>query len=208
MKRNIFTLTVFVLSMSMLLFSCSVQKRYHSSGWNIQFGGGKSNSEASHARVIKKSHTVVAPIQAESMTVVTEAEPAVEKEVAMGSNVVAMDEVETKSATPAPLVTNKTKLAPVSKTTVKSVLRKINQTVTPAKMTAPAKTNGGDKSWLLALVLCFFVGFLGIHRFYLGYIWQGIFQLLTLGGFGIWSLIDLIRIIIRDLEPKDGSYSD
>ena len=51
-----------------------------------------------------------------------------------------------------------------------------------------------------------FVGTFGIHRFYLGYIGIGIIQLLTLGGLGIWSLIDLIRIAIGDLTPKDGDY--
>jgi TM2 domain-containing membrane protein YozV len=65
---------------------------------------------------------------------------------------------------------------------------------------------GGSKSQLIALILCALVGTLGIHRFYLGYTWQGIVQLLTLGGCGIWSLIDLIRIITGDLGPKDGSY--
>ena len=62
------------------------------------------------------------------------------------------------------------------------------------------------KSQVMALILVLLVGGLGIHRFYLGYTWQGIVQLLTLGGCGIWSLIDLIRIITGSLQPKDGSY--
>lgn len=65
---------------------------------------------------------------------------------------------------------------------------------------------GGGKSQLIALILCALVGGLGIHRFYLGYTWQGIVQLLTLGGCGIWALIDLIRIITGSLQPKDGEY--
>lgn len=63
-----------------------------------------------------------------------------------------------------------------------------------------------DKSHVVAILLSFFLGVLGIHRFYLGYTWQGIVQLLTFGGLGIWALIDFIRIIIKDLQPKDGSY--
>ena len=63
------------------------------------------------------------------------------------------------------------------------------------------------KSQVSALLLCLFIGGLGIHRFYLGYTWQGVVQLLTLGGLGIWSLIDLIRIITGSLQPKNGSYS-
>lgn len=68
------------------------------------------------------------------------------------------------------------------------------------------KFAGGGKSQVTALLLVIFLGGLGIHRFYLGYTWQGIVQLLTLGGLGIWALIDLIRIITGDLKPKDGEY--
>ena len=74
------------------------------------------------------------------------------------------------------------------------------------KLTAKRAFGGGTYSQLAALLLCFFVGGLGIHRFYLGYTWQGIVQLLTLGGCGIWSLIDFIRICTGDLQPKDGQY--
>ena len=66
--------------------------------------------------------------------------------------------------------------------------------------------SGGGKSQLAALLLCIFVGVIGIHRFYLGYTWQGIVQLLTAGACGIWTLIDLIRIITGSLQPKNGSY--
>ncbi len=64
----------------------------------------------------------------------------------------------------------------------------------------------GSKSQLVAVLLAFFLGGLGIHRFYLGYTWQGVVQLLTLGGCGVWALIDFIRILIGDLGPKDGNY--
>lgn len=72
-----------------------------------------------------------------------------------------------------------------------------------ASKTAPTAEG---KSQLTALLICFFVGGLGIHRFYLGYTWQGIVQLLTLGGLGIWTLIDFIRIITGSLQPKDSEY--
>jgi TM2 domain-containing membrane protein YozV len=71
---------------------------------------------------------------------------------------------------------------------------------------AKVPESAGGKSQLVALLLCFFLGGIGIHRFYLGYTWQGVVQLLTLGGCGIWALIDFIRIIIGDLQPKDGTY--
>lgn len=68
------------------------------------------------------------------------------------------------------------------------------------------KSKLGGKSQIVAAILCFFIGGLGIHRFYLGYTWQGVVQLLTAGGCGIWALIDLIRICIGDLGPKNGDY--
>ena len=75
-----------------------------------------------------------------------------------------------------------------------------------SKVEASSQYGGGGKSQLVALLLVIFVGTFGIHRFYLGYIGIGIIQLLTLGGLGIWALIDLIRIAIGDLTPKDGDY--
>ena len=51
-----------------------------------------------------------------------------------------------------------------------------------------------DKSWIAALLLSILVGSLGIDRFFMGYIGLGILKLITLGGLGIWWLIDLILI--------------
>lgn len=51
-----------------------------------------------------------------------------------------------------------------------------------------------DVDWTMFL-LCFFGGALGLHRFYMGDITNGILMLLTAGGCGIWALIDLIKIL-------------
>lgn len=61
-----------------------------------------------------------------------------------------------------------------------------------------------DKEWLVALLLSFFLGYLGIHRFYTGHIGIGVVQLLTLGGCGIWALIDFILIITDAFRDVDG----
>lgn len=90
-------------------------------------------------------------------------------------------------------------------------------------MKAGTSAKGGDKNWIVAMLLCFFLGELGIHRFYLGYTGIGLIQLgmfligLVLSPFiigipillalWIWVLVDFIRIIIKSLEPKNGSYS-
>lgn len=88
-----------------------------------------------------------------------------------------------------------------------SLREKLMLRVFKNKIIQKAKPYSGEgKSQLVALLLCLFVGGIGIHRFYLGYTWQGIVQILTLGGLGIWTLIDLIRIITGSLQPKDGEY--
>lgn len=82
-----------------------------------------------------------------------------------------------------------------------------NNFIEASKEAENGKSSGdGNKSQLVAALLCFFLGGLGIHRFYLGYTWQGIVQILTLGGLGIWVLIDFIRILLGTLKPKDGEY--
>jgi TM2 domain-containing membrane protein YozV len=60
------------------------------------------------------------------------------------------------------------------------------------------------KSKVTAALLCFFLGGLGIHRFYLGYTTIGILQLLTAGGCGIWAIIDFIMILTGSLKDSEG----
>ena len=61
-----------------------------------------------------------------------------------------------------------------------------------------------DKEWLVTLLLSLFLGTLGVHRFYVGKIGTGILQLITLGGCGIWTLIDIIMIATGNFKDKDG----
>jgi TM2 domain-containing membrane protein YozV len=67
-----------------------------------------------------------------------------------------------------------------------------------------ATESTSTKSWLVALLLCLFLGGLGVHRFYTGKIGTGILMLLTLGGLGIWVLVDLIMIAIGSFKDKEG----
>lgn len=68
------------------------------------------------------------------------------------------------------------------------------------------------KSYTATLLLSFFLGGFGIHRFYTGYIGLGILQLLTGGMCGIWSLIDFICICFNNYKDANdqelGGYSE
>jgi hypothetical protein len=59
--------------------------------------------------------------------------------------------------------------------------------------------------WLTTLLLCFFLGGLGVHSFYTKKTGIGIAQLLTLGGCGIWALVDLIMIITENFRDGNGN---
>lgn len=61
------------------------------------------------------------------------------------------------------------------------------------------------KSWLVALLLSILVGQFGVDRFYLGYVGLGILKLLTLGGLGIWWLIDVIMIATDNMKDAQGN---
>ena len=65
--------------------------------------------------------------------------------------------------------------------------------------------HGEGRDWFTSLLLCFFLGIFGIHRFYTGHTAIGVVQLITLGGCGIWALVDFIMIIVGSFRDSDGN---
>ncbi|HZE85225.1 MAG TPA: TM2 domain-containing protein [Puia sp.] len=65
-------------------------------------------------------------------------------------------------------------------------------------------TNAVGYDWLTTLLLCFFLGGLGVHNFYTKKTGVAIFQLLTLGGCGIWALVDFIMILTESYVDGFG----
>jgi len=59
-------------------------------------------------------------------------------------------------------------------------------------------------TFLMLFLLCFFFGFLGIHRYYMGYKYWWV-QLITFGGFFVWALFDLINLATGKMKMADGS---
>ena len=68
----------------------------------------------------------------------------------------------------------------------------------------PPAPAGAPKDWLTTLLLCIFLGGVGVHRFYTGHTGIGIAQLFTLGGCGLWALYDLIMIATGQFRDASG----
>jgi len=66
------------------------------------------------------------------------------------------------------------------------------------------KISESDKRMVPALLLCFFLGFLGVHRFYVGKVGTGILMLVTAGGVGIWVIVDFVMICVGSFKDKEG----
>lgn len=203
--KSIKQLSFIGLAIMLVLTSCTMEKRVYMSGYHIEWKKSKHNPDrqelASNDNGKQNQIGTVEQSENETNTVVNSPTVTDDNFTASVDNSVIIPSRKTvsfsKKENTVTAITN-----PTSET--KTIVKADNKQ--NKKANKKNATGGGGKSQLVALLLCIFVGVLGIHRFYLGYIGIGVIQLLTLGGFGIWALIDLIRIITGDLKPKDGDY--
>ena len=67
-----------------------------------------------------------------------------------------------------------------------------------------AQATISDKGFVPTILLCYFLGFLGVHRFYAGKVGTGILMIITFGGFGIWVIVDMVLIATGSFKDKQG----
>ncbi|HSW58274.1 MAG TPA: NINE protein [Dehalococcoidales bacterium] len=73
------------------------------------------------------------------------------------------------------------------------------------KAESPVSVSPKSRTTVSVLAICpGWLGIAGIHRFYLGRKLSGIIMLLTLGGLGIWSLVDFLITLMGKMKDKDG----
>lgn len=209
--KSIKQLSFIGLAIMLVLNSCTMEKRVYMSGYHIEWNKSKNNPDrqelVSNDNVKKIEQSQIGTIeQYKNGSNTLENVPTIDNEnltASLDNSIILPSHKTISFSKNENSVTAKTNQTFEEKTVIS---KKISKAKKKAEKNNAA--DGGGKSQLVALLLCIFIGVLGIHRFYLGYTGIGILMLLTGGVCGILALIDLIRIITGDLKPRNGDYSE
>lgn len=204
---KISTIVVFIV---LLLSSCTIQKRVHMQGYLVEWNKSVSNKKTSfksedittkamlknekiklndeHNQ--KESNQILKP----GLLKTNESEPY--KNIDLENDKIVLSQSKNR-------IDNKVKINKGEISSIKSNKDEIKRFKNDKES---LKEEG--KSQIVAFFLVFFVGVLGIHRFYLGYPGIGLLMFFTAGLCGVLALVDLIRIITGDLKPNGGEYTE
>ena len=221
-------LSISFLALALLISSCSTNatftKRYHSRGFNIAWGGGSAaNNNAvkqTPKKVKAKSDMVKVAQNTESLALqsVNYSENAIVNPANQNSELYS-NSLMTQNGTSVnnyfKSTSDRVKSSNGLTKTVKANV--VSKPIIKVNQKKYDPRNG--KSWGAAILLCLVLGMFGMHRFYLGYKKIGLIQLVfgvlywvteswLPGLIAIWVIIDLVRIFTKDLEPKDGYYTE
>ena len=193
---------LFAAAAIFMVSSCTIEKRLYNSGYHVEWNHSKKHVDSDQVAQ-DVSTSKVREVETVVVNRTANADQVVEVSVMNNDAVVAAENDASNELVSTTNTVNQ-ESAEASDKDLEVKAEKAKDSKNSEKSKAP----GGGKSQLVALLLCIFLGTIGIHRFYLGYIGIGVLMLLTAGCCGILALIDLIRIIIGDLEPMNGGYSD
>ncbi len=199
-----------------LLNSCSIEKRVYSSGYNVEWNIGKNKQVSSKEALNEIEEGRVSNLKKEEMDFDYN-QKSFQVESSRGTLTASLEE-SNQIGHLVKTTENKKVISTPSKISFSSSLKgnkpetksRIDRKSNPEVKAEKNNLTSSGKSQIVALLLCIFLGFLGAHRFYLGYTGWGLIYLFTLGLFGIGWLIDLVRLILpKGLTPKGkSSYKD
>ena len=86
----------------------------------------------------------------------------------------------------------------------KKAVKAASKTVAATTPTAVTEGEISEKGFTKIYILACFLGYLGVHRFMAGKIGTGFAMALTLGGLGIWQIIDIVMLALGKFKDKEG----
>ncbi|MEN9304242.1 MAG: hypothetical protein RL264_2671 [Bacteroidota bacterium] len=212
--KTINLILTFLTITSILISSCSVQKRYHRKGFNVNWNQssigqtkGKNVKEEYEKTDLNNSETVICSESKYLNNSIAKGNDNTHTDIELISienTSVDTDWIQSEIESESPIILNQVNIRLEKNTRA----GEMNITKKSKKSDLVNEDEEKEYSWTVAIILCFFLGALGIHRFYLGHIGIGVLYLLTGGLCGIGVLIDFILLLTGGLKPKTGSYKE